>query len=363
MVLILLLTGFNDDGRSSSDITFVYEAAPDEASGHHFTRRLVCQFEVSVYDAIKVHRICALPYQLITPKENHLNEEDLKVPILGQLSSSAELKVPTLGQLSDLETLHEDDYCLLVIDLENLQDETFHLGVCEGSDDCHKLGGKSMKRIVVPFKRIDLPHSRTKKDVPINGQHRALLRKLYKTDDFSAKIDRAWYWTKKELLDNLQISWSCDPDRNGILCLSEAIMDPSFLHFIRRRNVMIDVVSSQSTSKWPVGKLLDFTITVSNNEPSDSESFVVRALPALHIADDELGFEFADMMCVDGCLQAIYKGSDETFEHRFSLMALSPCLVQLLVHVEGRSDGTIHSHSHPLKIDFVSDDDDKCGGR
>lgn len=153
-----------------------------------------------------------------------------------------------------------------------------------------------------------------------------------------------------------------------------ATLDGSFLPFICKRETIISVdmmapMDMAGVYVWPIEKVLNMTINVSSSSlqpssleasslpyPGVRESFVVRALPALHIADDEFGIEFDDMLCINGCLQGIYEApdydEDGSFKHKFGIFATSPCRIKLLVHVERRSDRSVHSHYNPVSIDF-----------
>ncbi|PJF16881.1 TRAPP II complex, Trs120 domain-containing protein [Paramicrosporidium saccamoebae] len=346
-------------GWLESTISFIQESTVEDDSETRFCRRLDCMVQGTVYPGISVSRISALPYQFIPRIDSPAEEkENTAESNLQQLCG----KFSTSNHFLDTEVdaaAMEDGYCLVVIDVVNSRSDNLGILITNGDTDPveqSRVLRNSTKRLVVPMKRLDLPYSVIRKDPRISHSQLSALRGIGSSDEMIAHIDRSWYWTKKGLLEKLKVQWFCEPARTGYIDLSTTLMDPTIITFLRRRDITVAVQTDSKCPhiirEWPVQEFLQISIKVTCAEPSEEESYVVRALPSLHVADDEFGLDFEDIVCVDGCLQAVYKGAS-SFDHRFSLFTLSPCRVQLLVHIERLSDASIHSHSHPLKIDFI----------
>lgn len=334
-------------GWKSSLISVCYHGGP--VDGKTYQRKLECSIRGTVRSGLKVTRVAALPYQLVPSLPNSpISEPDDEnvVPDNDGLLTGLDPQLAASNLFLEAPVdpkAKEDDYCLVIVDLENLTQCTFSLvikahGEVIGSS---RISRGVTKRLVVPMKRLQLTSDEVSKEVPLNSTQLSILRGM---DKFEGCIDRTWYWVKKGLLDALRIEWNCEPNLSGHLSMADAIIEGTFLPFLRRREIAISV-DAQSSGK--VGRPLSVKIAVTSID--DKSGYVLRALPALHISDDEFGVEFDDMLIVDGILQAIYTSG---FMHSFELVALAPCRVRLLVHVERRKDHSIHSHAHPVVIDF-----------
>lgn len=144
-----------------------------------------------------------------------------------------------------------------------------------------------------------------------------------------------------------------EPNRRGRLLGTGTLIDRNVVEFIHRSPVAISVRSESETGEWPLCKLLRLTIDVDFRDMDlNGEDYVIRALPAIHISDDELGVENDDMIKCHGLLQAIHPLTASRIEHSFALFAISPCLIRLIVHVERLSDHRVFPHPAPLEIDF-----------
>lgn len=163
----------------------------------------------------------------------------------------------------------------------------------------------------------------------------------------------------------MRLDWEGEPDLAGSLDLAGAVLDKNSLEFLLVRNIALDVQVScdgtvivpsggETSRECPLESPVEVEITMIHQQKNKKvvDSFIVRALPALHISDDEFGVEFDDLLCIEGSLQAVYH-KQCSFTHKFTIWALSSCRIRLLVHVERESDRTLHSHAHPLILDFT----------
>ncbi len=90
-----------------------------------------------------------------------------------------------------------------------------------------------------------------------------------------------------------------------------------------------------------------------------NETFVVRALPAIHVSEEEYTVATVeDHIALSGATEGTYEGSCErgaqSFSHSLSLIALSPCRVRFFITVERTRDRAIYTPDSPIVVDIVN---------
>lgn len=158
----------------------------------------------------------------------------------------------------------------------------------------------------------------------------------------------------------MRISWKMDDSRHGLVDLTEATLEPVAVRFFRERPVSIKI--DVPALNLPVLCDHEIRIHVHFAEADPQSSYMVRVLPAVHIADDEFGIEFDDLLRIEGHLQQIYPGEAD-LTHQLRLHALDVCTIRLFVHVERLSDRSIYSHQAAYMISFGGSDESPPGPR
>lgn len=219
----------------------------------------------------------------------------------------------------------------------------------------YRVPRKTTKRLVFPVKRLSIATEDTHWPIHLKGHQTAALRGSSATDKIIDQIDRTWYWTKREIIKDFTFRWSCPNHRSGSIDLSPTQVEKAFIPFIQRREIDVDarIVGGDAINPnlYPIERPVDVMVLVQCQAKTLGESLALRIVPALYVSEDEFTIEYEDTVCIDGSLQTILTGSSE-YDHQFRLMALTPCRVRLMIHVERLTDHSIHTQPYPLIIDF-----------
>lgn len=151
------------------------------------------------------------------------------------------------------------------------------------------------------------------------------------------------------------MSWQCS-QKNGIIDFHAANLEKAFLTHLLKDDISFNVKVNDKLvehhNSLPIGKFHHFTINIDNSDidAGEEEEYILRAQPVLHISDDEFGIELEDVMCLTGILQTTF--THRQFTHNFSLLALIPCRIHILLHIERLSDANLTRYRDSLIIDF-----------
>ena len=111
-------------------------------------------------------------------------------------------------------------------------------------------------------------------------------------------------------------------------------------------------------SQNPIFKPLAISIDISSTH-LEKQSHVLRVIPALQVSDDEADLNCDNFLLIDGATQVV--NDHFPWTHSIAVIALVPCRMKLVVHVDIRMNKSslsannlqrTISHSHHLIMDF-----------
>lgn len=245
-----------------------------------------------------------------------------------------------------LSHISEDEWCLVVVDVENPLPEMFSCSI-----ECHgdirrsfTLERLDKKRLILPMRRFTSPPFGP---VQLTGSQLATLRKDCRMSDEQIEaINPLWYWVKTKLIESMRITWP-----SGNFDMSDIVVpqETTVLAYFLSPPLSIRLFPVDSRPVYPLNTPIAVNVVLAAAEGLKG-SYLLRISPALYISDEEYNLNYEGFLVIDGSLSAL--GEDSPRNHQIALWAVSPCRVRLLVYVEMLKDHQSFSQPHPLVLDF-----------
>lgn len=262
--------------------------------------------------------------------------------------------------------------CLIVIDCKNGLEETEVQVALSKEEGCNegdsyggvlRLGRGGEGRLVRSFARLALDAAQRRQPIPMEGRQMAALRRLAAegltgppSEDLVQGLDRDWYWTKRSLMEALRLEWKAEDGRRGLVSLVDAQLLPGSLDVLCREDLRLQIHLPDGRRDWPIHSKVSIQLSVTwggSHVGGEDDQYVIRAFPALYIAEEELGVEIDDLVVFEGSLQQVTMSKPNAVStHQFSLLAIAPCRARLLVHVQRMSDKRVICHPEPVVLNF-----------
>ncbi|CAK7265261.1 hypothetical protein SEPCBS119000_001415 [Sporothrix epigloea] len=324
-------------GTIQVDYAYLGTAAGKEPTAKFYTRQVSLHLTVTVNASIGVTRVDVLPLH-----------GDIPQPLWDRCRGLEK------SSTKATESLAEDGYCLLLLDLRNAWPSQMRVEL-SGEDGIaiteHILPGNT-NRVVIPLKRIYLedPHA----SIPAlkTGRQRQFVVSAGKISPDTERANREAFWYREKILDVLRGSWSTATSptgnisedslhRRGSVELRSIRLTPRMIEAVKVDAVGIEVAieSAQSAPKSTRVVHVDINMQLRvrmTNRTAQPLYPTLRLMPALRYRPLNVALDFTRKLAWNGALQQTLPLLDAqaTTEVRMGMTALCRGEFEITASVE-----------------------------